>query len=138
MNILALRSRIETILTGLIGTYTFANGEQVPALTIDDGADSGNNPPEGTGVSGLEVILQINAGYKLNGLIGGNLIYSQVAIDLKQWDITATTVAAMQRLMALPELKAIGPRVLRSTKLDSIETQTVTLEFSTIYTLRNR
>jgi hypothetical protein len=138
MDILALRSRIETQLTGLIGTYTFANGEQVPALTIDDGADSGNNPPEGTGVSGLEVILQINAGYKLNGLIGGNLIYSQVAISLKQWEITATTIAATERLMALPELKEVGPRVLRSTKLDSIETQTLTLEFAMIYTLRNR
>jgi hypothetical protein len=57
---LALRSKIETGLTGQIGTYRFSNGTTAPAIALLPDPNYGNAyPPAGTAVqgTGLEVVL---------------------------------------------------------------------------------
>lgn len=127
MNPLELRSLIESLLTGLLGTYTFtteAGVQTAPAIVVDDGTQQLFQPD----TQGLEVVIQLATADKyvpyLGGAYGGEL---ETRVTLKQWDLAANTLAAIERLKQLPNLKEIGPRVTRNSRLDNIEICTLTL-----------
>ena len=140
MDQLQVRGQIATLLGALIGTYTHVNdyGQEVgtsPALSIEEAA--GNSPDSTVRVSGLEVVLRPNLAFSLIPLLGSTLLNHRWEILLKQWDAQGDTIAATSRLVAgLSEIVEVGPRVLRNTALDTIESRTITLEFPVIHNLR--
>lgn len=54
MNLLQLRTDLETLLTPVLGTYTLPNGSATPAISV---RSSGEALPANTRVSGLEAVL---------------------------------------------------------------------------------
>ena len=54
MDLLSLRTVIETTLVNELGTYTLANSAKTPAISV---RAPGENLPPGTSVAGLEVII---------------------------------------------------------------------------------
>lgn len=54
MNILSLRTELETTLVDVLGTYTLANGATTPAISV---RDVGGSLPAGTHVTGLECVI---------------------------------------------------------------------------------
>jgi hypothetical protein len=139
-NPLEVRLRIAVLLDGLIGTYTHVNdyGQEVgtsPALSIEE--PSGNSPDSTVRVAGLEVVLRPNLASPMTPMLGSTLLSHRWEILLKQWDSEADTIAATTRLVGgLPEIVEVGPRVPRSTALDTIEARTLVLEFPEIQNLR--
>lgn len=137
---LEVRGRIAALLAGLIGTYTHVNdyGQVVGtslALSIEEA--SGNSPDSTVRVAGLEVVLRPNLSAPMTPMLGSTLLTHRWEILLKQWDAQADTIAATTRLVGgLPELVEVGPRVPRSTALDTIETRALVLEFPEIQNLR--
>lgn len=122
-----LRDTITTALADQLGTYTFSGGQTTPAIRVDDGSDPYDEEPS---VEGLEVVLVTNPEVSISMLMGGYQQTFSALIVLKQWDIAETTLAAMTALM--PYLNAednlqIGAvrRVVRTTKLDNIETMSI-------------
>lgn len=54
MNILSLRTELETTLVDVLGTYRLANGVTTPAIAV---RSTGESLPPGTTVSGLECVI---------------------------------------------------------------------------------
>lgn len=54
MNILSLRTELETTLVDVLGTYRLANGASTPAISV---RDVGGSLPAGTTVTGLECVI---------------------------------------------------------------------------------
>ena len=54
MNILSLRTELETTLVDVLGTYTLANGAATAAISV---RDVGGSLPAGTRVTGLECVI---------------------------------------------------------------------------------
>lgn len=123
----ALRETITTALADQIGLYTFSTGETTAAIRVDDGADPYEENPT---ASGLEVVIQPILETSIVQMMGGYQQTFSVLIVLKQWDIEETTIEAMLALMpylhSLDELN-VGAvrRIVRSSKLDNIETLTI-------------
>ena len=90
-----LRARILECMGDIIGTYSFEQGDIVPAIAIDD---KGIYPPAGTKVQGLEVSIIPAVAANSKPLIGGRLIDHQSKLILKQWDSTGDTLEATIRL----------------------------------------
>lgn len=128
IDLLELRSTLAEALGGAIGTYTFVGtGATTPAIRVDDGSNPYEEEPK---VDGLEVVIAASPEVPIAMLMGGYQQTFTVAIVLKQWDINATALDAMERV--LPALMqsdslAIGNprRIVRSTRLDNIETLTI-------------
>lgn len=72
MDVLGLRQQVETALTDVaLGEYTLPNGATTPAITVGD-------PPDGTTVSGLEVVIYPAPKPNIVNTFGGN-------INIKSW-----------------------------------------------------
>jgi hypothetical protein len=54
MNVLSLRTALETTLVDVLGTYTLANGVTTPAIAV---RAAGESLPAGTTVTGLEAVI---------------------------------------------------------------------------------
>lgn len=54
MNVLSLRTELETTLVDVLGTYTLANGVKTPAISV---RAVGESLPAGQRVSGLEAVI---------------------------------------------------------------------------------
>lgn len=54
MNVLTLRTELETLLVDLLGTYTLGNGATTPAVSV---RSVGETLPAKTTVSGLELVI---------------------------------------------------------------------------------
>lgn len=54
MNLLSLRTELETTLVDVLGTYTLANGIKTPAIAV---RAPGESLPPGTVVTGLECVI---------------------------------------------------------------------------------
>lgn len=54
MDILTLRTQLQSQLSSLLGTYTYANGSTTPAISV---RAVGESLPAGTTVSGMEVVI---------------------------------------------------------------------------------
>ncbi len=54
MDVLTLRTELETVLVNYLGSYTLANGAKTPAISV---RAPGESLPPNTTVSGLEVVI---------------------------------------------------------------------------------
>ena len=54
MDVLTLRTELETVLVNYLGDYTLANGAKTPAISV---RAAGESLPPNTTVSGLEVVI---------------------------------------------------------------------------------
>ncbi|WP_414755578.1 hypothetical protein [Anabaena sp. CCY 9910] len=93
---LILRNDVFAILEDLLGTYTFDGGSTDKAIASLPDPDSGwNYPPQGTKVSGLEVV--IKSPYpETKSNLGGDRTHSYTwEIHLKQWDTRSTLEGAI-------------------------------------------
>ncbi|MBW4648912.1 MAG: hypothetical protein KME06_09440 [Kastovskya adunca ATA6-11-RM4] len=125
MDAITLRDKIQAILSDLLGTYTFPNGQTVPAISIWHPS----YPPKGTEASGLEVTLIFAYESPLQPLVEANLVIYQSRLELRQWNPDDDTVEATNRLIdQLPEISLVRPRILPISQLDNIESRTIELE----------
>ncbi len=127
IDLLALRSTLETALAPHLGTYTFSTGGTTPAVKVESGAIDASEQPS---VQGLELVIIESPEIPFSSVMGGYREVYTALVILKQWDITATTLEArsplIQALMGLDNLLVSGgKRVVRTSRLDNIETLTV-------------
>ena len=94
---LSLKATISTVLSELLGTYTFKNKSQAPAIALLRGMNE-PFPPSGTITEGLEAVLLYPMGYP-EQMIGGATIQLEWQIFLKQWDGNGTTAIAQIKLV---------------------------------------
>ncbi len=122
-----LRNALLSALGGQIGLYTFGGGQTTPAIRVDDGSAPYEEEPS---VMGLEVVIVPALEVAVTPMLGGYKDTYTTLIVLKQWDSDQTTLPCrtkvLEALGQFPEL-AVGQmrRVIRSSKLDNIETLTV-------------
>lgn len=92
---LTLRNDVESLLTGLIGTYKIGTAQPVPALWV-----APPQPPNNRIVTGLEVIIQKIPEIKSDWLINKRMILKeQWSITLYQRDATKSTHDAVRILL---------------------------------------
>lgn len=95
-SVLVLRSDVQTLLTGLIGTYKIGTASPVPALWV-----APPQPPSNRVVTGLEVIIQKTPNVKPSWLLNSRLIFSEEwTITLFQRDATKSTREAVRILLS--------------------------------------
>jgi hypothetical protein len=127
INLLALRTTLEAALEPHLGIYTFSTGDTTPAVKIEDGSIAESEQPS---VEGLELVIIESPEIPFSAVMGGYREMYTALIILKQWDIAATTLEArsplLQALMGMDNLLVSGgKRVVRTSRLDNIETLTV-------------
>lgn len=110
-----------------LGTYTFSEGQTTPAIRIDDGTEPFDEDPS---VEGLELVVVPQLEVPVKDMMGGYQETYTTLIVLKQWDIELGTMSARPAVLAALHQfgsLAVGQvrRVMRSTKLDNIETLTI-------------
>ena len=134
ISIAQIRDRLETSLTGLLGTRTYStatNDVILPALVIDYGRsqDIGGNvwAQKPKKVTGLEAVIEPQQQFIHQEFHSQQYgIEWQTTITLKQWDITENLLAATSAF-----IREFGPimnpgtsaRIPRSSQLDSVESQ---------------
>lgn len=120
-----LRSQIQEVTTGLIGSYTLPGGQVVPALAVDT---NGKYPPSGTKVEGLEIVIVPNISSNPRPGIGNSRIWEYISrIYLKQWDGSGDTLGATEKIIPLLGNKIqVGPRILPNDSIGNIESRTIT------------
>lgn len=113
-----------------LGTYSFSNGITVAAIRIDDGASPYPEEPQ---VDGLEIVIVPQIEVSVQVLMGGYQDTHSTLIALKQWTIDKTTTPSRGPLLAtlsqFPSLNIRSlRRIIRSSKLDNVETLSVLVE----------
>jgi hypothetical protein len=117
-NILKIKTNILEVLGDEIGTYTLVGGITVPAIAVS----TGNYPPQGTQVEGLEVIIVPQTDTEINQLIRGGRWEVTSIVVLKQWG-EGDVVTAMEKIVPLlGNQVTIGARILPDNTLGNIET----------------
>jgi hypothetical protein len=130
IDVLTLRDRIETALSGEIGNYVWQNGITTPAVKVESGIVQRSVQPQK--VTGLEVTIEPYTDPSLRIYLGNQTALDDVyRILLKQWDITKSVSSAVNTLvLALQDcLSGIEPLLPRSTALDSLEQQALLIEY---------
>lgn len=128
INYILIRHALAAALESQLGTYTFSNGADTPAVQIDDGSDPS---PEQPRVDGLELVIVPSVVVAIAGSFGGFRQTFRGDITVRQWDVSRTTMEAMPVILdtlrsQFPELQMGGAeRVLRSLKLNNVETFSV-------------
>lgn len=130
IDVLELRSTIETALADHLGTYLYSNGLTVPAIWVEEGETLLERS-----IAGLEVVIRPSLEVPIALTLDG---YSQTftaMVTLKQWDVEQTTLEAMPLLLSalrsIDFLQVGSPRrIVRSSKLDNIETLSVPISQS--------
>jgi len=134
IDVLELRNSIATALASEVGLYTFPSGQSTPAIVVEDGAIRYVEEPT---AQGLEVVIIPDVDPSAPTYFhGGDMrLDTQVKVVLKQWDAAKTTKVAREILIRLlDDIERIA-LVPRSTRLDAIESCTLTLSDS-YYLLR--
>jgi hypothetical protein len=128
IDLLAVRTILEAALAPHLGTYTINTGDSCPAVRIEDGSIDESEQPS---VEGLELVIVASPEIPFKAVLGGGYqeTYNALVV-LKQWNIAATTLDARSPLLdALMGLENVlvsgGKRVMRSSRLDNIETLSV-------------
>lgn len=103
MQLLTFREELETLLADLLGTYTLANGAEVPAVSV---RNTGELSPAGTVVSGLELIIQRNPRLKYVERYDTPLAFRLITVFLVSWDGSDPTPAADLIVNAYPNAVA--------------------------------
>lgn len=135
VDLVSLRDAFQAALGDQLGTYTFPdpNSPTAPAITIDYGNNT--SVPKGTDVAGLECVIVFRPEVPLEPMLAGTFkeTYS-VNVLLKQWDVEADTIEALNRVLnALILLTDWGlktgsiVRQLPLPAMNNIETVTLTL-----------
>jgi len=135
LTVTQIRAAIASAVTGLTGTYTYSNGTTATALWATDGPDNRHEEPR---VSGLEVIYSVEAGeleYR-RFLARQYGLRRQGRIELRQWDITATTRPALNALVpaitAIAKIEGNPTRLPRSPSLGTIETAFISFSYPSV------
>ncbi|MBD2570055.1 hypothetical protein [Anabaena lutea] len=95
---LELREFVYISLASLLGIYKFTDGTQTPAIAVI----SGNGelyPPEGTQVTGLEVVI-FTPTLAPAALLQGYKVKEQWVIHLKQWTVGMSVQLALDSLLS--------------------------------------
>lgn len=128
INSVAIRDELAIALASQLGLYRFSNGQTKPAIAIDDGSDPSPETPQATG---LELVLVPSIRVPIASSFGGFIQTFSVQVAVKQFDVSRTTLEAMPVILdtlrsQFSELSLSGAeRVLRSAKLDNVETFSV-------------
>lgn len=130
LDLLPIRAALTTALAAHLGTYTFGEAS-TPAIRIDDGTDPypGGEPE----TEGLECVIQDEPEVAIALVFGGYRQTFRASITLTQWDTNATTLPAMEPLLAtLAEFDDVSVvdvlRVKRLSRLDNFETFSVVIQ----------
>lgn len=129
---LELKNALRVALQDKLGVYRFAGGQTTPAIRIDDGSSPYSEEPT---VTGLELVIVPSIEVSVRPMLSGYQDTHSTLISLKQWDIEQTTMELRTPLLeALSQFDSLKVdamrRVIRSSKLDNIETLSVTLSES--------
>lgn len=103
MQLLTFREELETLLADLLGTYTLANGAQVPAVSV---RNTGEDSPPGMLVNGLELIIRRNPRLRFIERYDSSLAFRFLAVELLSWDGMDLTPAADLIVSAYPNAVA--------------------------------
>lgn len=138
LDVLTLRSRIATALSGRIGSYVYSSGATVSALRVENGVqqvDANGNPvPLPNKVDGLEVVIepytQTQAALYFSGEGG---IDDRYRITLKQHDPTVSVSTdfstLFNSLVQLGQPVSVGPLQPRASALNRIEQQVLFVNY---------
>lgn len=118
-----LRATIELTLGDEIGTYLFPNNETDKAIALLGlGADrAGEYPPQGTKITGLEVILYTGQTLRIERRLGGFIQSPSTVITLKQFDVTKNTLNSLFLLLGVLDVARDPIRTLRDPYLGNVE-----------------
>lgn len=133
IDVVTLRDRIQTALSGEIGEYVMPNSDTVPALRVETGVFDQSAKPNKT--TGLEVVIQPYTDTSLQVFLGRQIAIDDVfRIVLKQWDRTQSVATAFHLLVLELEdcLSGVEPLLPRSTALDSLEQQALLIDYRRI------
>lgn len=110
MNILSLRTELETTLVDVLGTYTLANGATTPAISV---RDVGGSLPAGTQVTGLECVILREPELVPIRQYSKEHAFSRWTIYLVMWTETGVNLQeiAGRLLWAYPGSNAVGINV---------------------------
>jgi len=98
IDLIGLRTAIETALSDELGVYVFPGGQTAPAIVLSMGADA--SPIPGTKAGGLECAIVFRPDVPLRPLIGNAFEETYaVQILLKQWDAQQNTLSALSKIL---------------------------------------
>lgn len=116
MNLLSLRTELETVLVDVLGTYTLANGVSTPAIAV---REPGESLLPGTQVTGLECVIVREPELVPIRQYSKEHAFSRWTLYLVDWDGEASLQEVAGRLLwAYPGSnavkinvpKGVGPR----------------------------
>jgi len=98
VDLIGLRTAIETALSDELGIYVFPNGQTTPAIVLSMGTDT--SPIVGTKAEGLECVLVFRPDVPLRPLMGNAFEETYtVQILLKQWSAEQNTLGALSKIL---------------------------------------
>jgi len=111
MNVLSLRTALETTLVDVLGTYTLANGVTTPAIAV---RAAGESLPAGTTVTGLECVILREPELVPVRQYRKEHAFSRWTVYLVDWDGEASLQTVAGRLIwAYPGSNAVSITVPR-------------------------
>jgi hypothetical protein len=111
MNVLSLRTALETTLVDVLGTYTLANGVTTPAIAV---RAAGESLPAGTTVTGLECVILREPELVPVRQYQREHAFSRWTVYLVDWDGEASLQTVAGRLIwAYPGSNAVSITVPR-------------------------
>jgi hypothetical protein len=111
MNVLSLRTALETTLVDVLGTYTLANGVTTPAIAV---RAAGESLPAGTTVTGLEAVILREPELVPVRQYRKEHAFSRWTVYLVDWDGEASLQTVAGRLIwAYPGSNAVSITVPR-------------------------
>ena len=125
-----IRDVLAIALASQLGIYTFSNGQTRPAIVIDDNSDPLLDEVKKTG---LELVIVPGIRVPIASSFGSFRQTFSIEIIANQWDITQTTLVSMPLILdtmqsQFSHLRLVSAeRILRSLKLDNIETFSLTV-----------
>ena len=138
----SLRTRILSALSGQLGTYTWKNaaGSNIGSATavriVGVGFPTVNGEvwaEDPAVIDGLEAVItpEVTTDYQ-SRLNGDYELSHETQVILKQWDVTSTVLAArglfIKEFSTELDTGAVGPRLIRNSVLDSVESITFTFQ----------
>lgn len=99
MNAIELRSQIELALSGMIGSYRLPNGMVTPAIAVLKSYDV--YPPEGTKITGLEVVIMYPTALP-TATFEGYKVERNWTVYLKQWDRQGSLIDVVRSFFSIP------------------------------------
>jgi hypothetical protein len=110
MDVLSLRTELETTLVDVLGTYRLANGATTPAISV---RSTGDSLPAGTTVTGLECVILRDPELVPIRQYSKEPAFARWTLYLVQWTDEAVSLqdVAGRLLWAYPGSNAVSIRV---------------------------